>query len=197
MTVHEKKAEMLFREGYNCAQATFCAFADELGMDIKSAARLSSSFGGGMGRMREVCGAVSGALMALGGFQGYDDMQDQDIKMAHYAKVQAIMRGFEAELSSYICRDIIKVIGAQDPRPTERTDEFYIKRPCVKCVRCAARLVDQMEERGIVGPSEGSKPRKVLITKAQWYEMQANSADAPAAESTEDVPFEPDVNADE
>lgn len=61
----------------------------------------------------------------------------------------------------------------------------------------AGSLMDVLEERGIVGPSEGSKPRKVLITKAQWYEMQANSADAPAAESTEDVPFEPDVNADE
>ena len=144
MTVHEKKAEMLFREGYNCAQAVFCAFADELGMDVKAAARLASSFGGGMGRMREVCGAVSGALMALGGIQGYDDTEDQEQKKAQYAKVQAIMRGFEAELGSYICRDVIKVLGAQEPTPTVRTDEFYVKRPCVKCVHCAARLMDTL-----------------------------------------------------
>lgn len=142
MTVHEKKAEMLFRQGYNCAQATFCAFCEELGMDIDTAARLSSSFGGGMGRMREVCGAVSGALMALGALRGYDDVSDINIKMEHYARVQAIMKGFESELSSYICRDIIKVIGSQEPMPTPRSDEFYKKRPCVKCVRCAARLVD-------------------------------------------------------
>ena len=144
MTVHEKAAADLFRSGYNCAQATFCAFAAEMGMDIDTAARLSSSFGGGMGRMREVCGAVSGALMALGAFKGYDDVSDIELKKAHYTKVQAIMNGFKDELSSYICRDIIKVLGAQEPAPTPRTEEFYKVRPCEKCVRCAARLVDTM-----------------------------------------------------
>lgn len=144
MTVHEKEAARLFRSGYNCAQAVFCAYASEIGMDIDTAARLSSSFGGGMGRMREVCGAVSGALMALGALKGYDDVSDIEIKKAHYVKVQAIMKGFEQELSSYICRDIIKVLGAQEPSPTPRTDEFYKARPCEKCVRCAARLLDTL-----------------------------------------------------
>ena len=132
MTLHEKKAAELFMSGYNCAQAAFCAFADELGLDNDFAKQISSSFGGGMGRMREVCGAVSGALMALGCFKGYDVIGDDKIKMEHYARVQGI----------YICRDIIKVIGAQGPMPTPRTAEFYKVRPCVKCVMQAARLVD-------------------------------------------------------
>lgn len=142
MTLHEKKAAELFMSGYNCAQAAFCAFADELGLDNDFAKKISSSFGGGMGRMREVCGAVSGALMALGCFKGYDVIGDDTIKMEHYARVQGIMKGFANELGSYICRDIIKVIGAQGPMPTPRTAEFYKARPCVKCVMQAARLVD-------------------------------------------------------
>ena len=77
---HEAEARRLFREGYNCAQAVFCAFCDMTGMDIDAAARLSSSFGGGMGRLREVCGTVSGALMALGAMCGYDDSADPDAK---------------------------------------------------------------------------------------------------------------------
>ena len=142
MTLHESKAAELFMSGYNCAQAAFCAFADEMGIEIGLAKRLASSFGGGMGRMREVCGAVSGALMALGYFKGYDVIGDDKIKMEHYARVQALMKGVADELGSYVCRDIIKVIGAQGPMPTPRTAEFYKARPCVKCVMQAARLVD-------------------------------------------------------
>ena len=73
---HAREAERLFMEGYNCAQAVFCAFRDETGIDLNAAARLSSSFGGGMGRLREVCGTVSGTLLALGAICGYDDPQD-------------------------------------------------------------------------------------------------------------------------
>ena len=142
MTLHESKAAELFMSGYNCAQATFCAFCDEMGMDEDFAKRISSSFGGGMGRMREVCGAVSGALMALGYFKGYDVIGDDSIKMEHYARVQKLMKAFADELGHYVCRDIIKVIGSQPPMPTPRTAEFYKTRPCVKCVMCAARLVD-------------------------------------------------------
>jgi len=142
MTLHELKAAELFMSGYNCAQAVFCAFSDELGMDKELAKRISSSFGGGMGRMREVCGAVSGALMALGCLKGYDVIGDDTIKKEHYARVQQLMNGFADELGSYVCRDIIKVIGSQPPAPTPRTEEFYKTRPCVKCVMRAARLVD-------------------------------------------------------
>ena len=73
---HEEEAKRLFMQGYNCAQAVFCAFCDETGLDIDTAARMASSFGGGMGRLREVCGTVSGALLALGILRGYDDPAD-------------------------------------------------------------------------------------------------------------------------
>jgi len=151
MTLHEKKAAELFMSGYNCAQAAFCAFADELGLDNDFAKKISSSFGGGMGRMREVCGAVSGALMALGCFKGYDVIGDDKIKMEHYARVQGIMKGFADELGSYICRDIIKVIGAQGPMPTPRTAEFYKTRPCARMVMLAAKILDEYIEAHPVG----------------------------------------------
>ena len=142
MTLHELKAAELFMNGYNCAQAVFCAFCDETGIDDDMAKRIASSFGGGMGRMREVCGAVSGALMAMGSFKGYDVIGDDNIKKDHYARVQALMKDFADDLGSYVCRDIIKVVGSQPPMPTPRTAEFYKARPCVKCVMRAARLVD-------------------------------------------------------
>ena len=80
---HGERAEALFRQGYNCAQAVVCAFEDVTGLDTAAAARLSASFGGGMGRLREVCGTVSGALLVLGMACGYDDPQDMEAKKTH------------------------------------------------------------------------------------------------------------------
>ena len=85
---HGETAEQLFRDGYNCAQAVLMAFADVTGLEPDTAARLASSFGGGLGRMREVCGAVSGASMVLGLVKGYADPTDADAKKAHYHLVQ-------------------------------------------------------------------------------------------------------------
>ena len=84
---HPEEAKRLFLEGYNCAQAVFCAYRDVTGLDLDTSARLASSFGAGMGRLREVCGAVSGALMVLGCVRGYDGPNDQDTKAAQYALV--------------------------------------------------------------------------------------------------------------
>ena len=91
---HAEEAKRLFLEGYNCAQAVFCAFCDLTGLDVDAAARMASSFGGGMGRLREVCGAVSGALLALGMLRGYDDPHDPGAKAAHYRRVQEFARRF-------------------------------------------------------------------------------------------------------
>ena len=85
---HGEKAEKLFKEGYNCAQSVLCAFEDVTGFERETAAKLASSFGGGLGRMREVCGAVSGAAMVLGLAKGYSDPEDFDAKKAHYALIQ-------------------------------------------------------------------------------------------------------------
>ena len=102
---HREKAAELFVNGCNCAQAVAVAFCDVTGMDPRAAAKLSSSFGGGMGRMREVCGAVSGMLMVAGLLYGYDDPGENDVnKKAHYRLVQTLAGQFREEIGSIICR---------------------------------------------------------------------------------------------
>ena len=100
---HQEKARQNFLNGYNCAQAVFCAFCDVTGMDEREALRLSSSFGGGMGRLREVCGAVSGMFMAAGLLYGYDDLEDKSLKAAHYARIQDLAARFSSQKKSLIC----------------------------------------------------------------------------------------------
>jgi len=140
---HSIAAGELFLGGCNCAQAVFLAFSDITGMDRKVAARLSSPFGGGMGRMREVCGAVSGMLMVLGVLYGYDETPGNDPhKKQLYVDVQALAGRFREECGSIICREILKN-PASDPNPTPRTAEFYAKRPCARMVMTAARLLDE------------------------------------------------------
>ena len=140
---HREKAAELFVNGCNCAQAVAVAFCDVTGMDPRAAAKLSSSFGGGMGRMREVCGAVSGMLMVLGALYGYDDPGEGDrAKKAHYALVQELAGKFRERNGSIICREILKN-PPSDPSPTPRTAEFYKNRPCARLVVCAAELLDE------------------------------------------------------
>ena len=140
---HSIKAGELFLGGVNCAQAVFLAFEDVTGIDRKVAAKLSSPFGGGIGRMREVCGAVSGMMMVLGVLYGYDDTVEDDAqKKQLYKDVQALAGKFREECGSIICREILKN-PPSDPNPTPRTAEFYAKRPCSRMVMTAARLLDE------------------------------------------------------
>ena len=139
---HSLIAAELFLEGYNCAQAVAVAFTDLTGMDKKEAAKLAAPFGGGMGRMREVCGAVSGMFMVLGALYGYDNSDADDKKKALYKQVQELAEQFRAENGSIICRDILKN-PPSDPNPSPRTAEYYAKRPCAKMVMTAARLMDE------------------------------------------------------
>ena len=105
---HRELAAELFLSGSNCAQAVVVAFCDVTGMKPQYAARLSSSFGGGMGRMREVCGAVSGMLMVAGLLYGYDDPGEHDVKKkAHYQLVQSLAGQFREEIGSIVCREIL------------------------------------------------------------------------------------------
>ncbi len=143
MSTHEEKAKQLFLEGYNCAQAVFCAFSDELGVDQETALRLSSSFGGGMGRLREVCGAVSGMFMAAGVKYGYSDPKARDEKTEHYARIQELAGNFKEQNGSIVCRELLGLQQKQDsPVPEERTKEYYKKRPCVNLVGDAARMLE-------------------------------------------------------
>ena len=139
---HSMRSAELFLNGYSCSQAVVVAFCDVTGLEEAFAAKISSSFGGGMGRLREVCGAVSGMLMVAGLLYGYDDPGEKDCnKKAHYALVQELAGKFREEIGSIVCREILKN-PPSDPNPTPRTAEFYKTRPCARMVVTAARILD-------------------------------------------------------
>ena len=144
---HASEAKRLFLEGYNCAQAVFCAFRDVTGMELDAAARLSSSFGGGMGRLREVCGTVSGALLALGILRGYDDPKDPEQKKAHYALVQEYACRFREKNETIVCRELLKNVPVTPGgTPEERTPDFYTRRPCLRLTEEAAAILEEILE---------------------------------------------------
>ena len=141
---HQERATTLFKAGYNCAQSVFAAYSEDIGIPFETALRLSSSFGGGMGRLREVCGAVSGMFMVLGMKRGYSDLNDKEAKSELYRQVQILAGQFEKQTGSIICRELLGLDHKRDiPVPEERTDSYYKKRPCVEIVRCAAEILDQ------------------------------------------------------
>ena len=141
-----QRALALFKEGYNCSQAVALAFADLIGMDEKLLARVTSSFGGGMGRMREVCGAVSGMFFVAGALYGYEEpgALGQQEKAAHYARIQELAGEYRAVNGSIICRELlgINTLGADQPTPELRTAEYYKKRPCGQLVMLAATIME-------------------------------------------------------
>lgn len=139
---HSEYAGELFLKGYNCAQSVVVAFCDVTGLTPEFSAQMASSFGGGMGRMREVCGAVSGMLMVAGLLYGYDVPGDDVSKKKHYQLVQQLAASFREQECSIVCREILNN-PASDPNPTPRTAEFYKTRPCVRLVVLAARILDQ------------------------------------------------------
>ena len=148
MTFHEEKAEKFFLEGYNCAQAVMMAYSDLTGIDEKTSAKISSSMGGGLARLREVCGAVSGMALAAGAIYGYDDTDDAQAKKEHYNFVSSMCFKFKEEMGSYICKELLSLPEntPYNPNAEERTQTFYKKRPCVECVKYAARLLDEAIE---------------------------------------------------
>ena len=137
-----EKAENLFLEGYNCAQAVAIAFEDLHGLDRDMIARLSSSFGGGMGRLREVCGSVSGMFMVAGLLYGYDDPKAKEEKTDHYTRIQKLAADFAAETGSIVCRDLLGLTEKkQEPTPEARTEAYYKKRPCKELVGMATEIM--------------------------------------------------------
>ena len=137
-------AVTLFREGYNCSQAVLLAFCEELGLDRETALKLSSSFGGGMGRLREVCGAVSAMFMVAGLKYGYTDPKDTSLKQNHYELIQKLSQKFKDKNGSIICRELLGLDKHYDsPIPEVRSNDYYKKRPCAEIVRCAAEIIDE------------------------------------------------------
>ena len=138
-----ERARRLFHEGYNCSQAVLLAYASDLGMDEEVAKAVASSFGGGMGRMREVCGTCT-AMFAIAGLVKPNSIPgDTESKIANYQLVQELAEEFKRETGSIICRDMLKLNGNthEGPIPEPRTGDYYKRRPCSELVYLAAEIV--------------------------------------------------------
>lgn len=144
MTNHSEKARELFKQGYNCSQAVLGAFCEELGLDFETAMKISSSFGGGMGRMREVCGAVSGMFMAAGLKYGFSTTENPNAKGEIYKRIQELAQKFKDENGSIICRELLQGIEySTNPTPSARTESYYKKRPCIELIGQAAEILEK------------------------------------------------------
>lgn len=138
-------AYSLFENGYNCAQSVFAAYADLFGMDMQSALKLSSAMGGGIGRMREVCGAVSAMAMLAGLKEGNDDPENEEAKTHIYALVRQMSALFKERQGTIICRELLGIEGMEESAaPSKRTSEFYAARPCGRLITCAAQIVEDV-----------------------------------------------------
>ncbi len=149
MTPHEEKARALFQNGYTCAQSVLCAFGSETGLDEKTAQRIASSLGGGIGRLREVCGAVTGMAMVAGLLYGFEQPVSQEEKTDHYRRVQKMAQQFQAQCGSLLCRDILSLgEGPYPPEPEARTPEYYRRRQCcLNCIGAAAVIIEKLIEK--------------------------------------------------
>ena len=149
------KARMLFKEGYNCCQAVVLAYNDIFGIDDRTAAALSSGFGGGIGRLREVCGSVSGMVMLAELIKPASDPSDKASRTGNYALVQEVTGEFKAMNGSIICKELLgltscksgssegAVHAQESPVPSDRTPEYYKKRPCEELVGISARIIGE------------------------------------------------------
>lgn len=143
MTNKGEEAKQRFLSGQNCAQAVLGAFAKDFNLDEKTALTLSACFGGGLGRQREVCGAVSGMCMALALKYAPQDPTDHAAKAAFYARIQEVCNRFKEENGSIICRELLALPpGSSVPTPEKRTTAYYGTRPCPDKVKSAAAILE-------------------------------------------------------
>ncbi len=137
-----EKAIALFKEGFNCSQAVVTAFADYYGFTDEQALRMSASFGGGIGRMRETCGAACGLFMLAGLETGSTNGADREGKAANYKLVQELAEEFKRRNGALKCAELLS-LSKNEPvisTPEKRTNQYYAKRPCVKMVEEAAKI---------------------------------------------------------
>ena len=135
-----------FEAGYNCAQSVFLAYSDVFELEMETAKKMSVSFGGGVGRMREVCGTVSAMAMLAGVKYPGQDITDQEARTKNYAMVQKMADIFKEKNETIICRRLLppEDAAATTPAPAARTQEYYQKRPCKKYVEDSARIAGRM-----------------------------------------------------
>ena len=142
-----ERAMNYFKSGYNCAQAVAMAYNDIMEMSVEQVAKLTAPFGGGMGRMREVCGTVSGMAILAGAIKPAINPKNLEERKENYALVQNFAERFRLENGDIVCRRLLglepMVEKSETPMPSERTAEYYKKRPCVEYVGCAARIVGE------------------------------------------------------
>jgi C_GCAxxG_C_C family probable redox protein len=145
--IPEKRADLaveLFEQGHNCAQSIVGAWLDQISIDHEQAMLIASSFGGGMGRLREVCGALTGSFMVAGLLRGYSEPGDDEIKGRHYELIQRIAAEFEKKYGTILCRDLLELDVKHDsPLPSERTPEYYAARPCARFIYDAVLILDE------------------------------------------------------
>ena len=142
-----EKAVKLFKEGYNCSQAVTGAFCDIYGMDMELALRVSASFGGGLGRMREVCGAVSGMAIIAGLENGSIKGDDREGKKANYDLIVEMVNEFKKNNGTILCRELLgldRISGNIDTNPQERNENYYKVRPCEDKVRECATIINDI-----------------------------------------------------
>ena len=139
----KEKAMQSFVDGYNCSQCMVLAFEDLIAIDIDTALKAASPFGGGMGRLREVCGSVSGMFLVFGFLDGYNNPSDYEKKKELYEHIQELGHRFEEANSSIVCRDLLGLSTQHDSAtPEKRTDSYYKKRPCAELVGCATEILE-------------------------------------------------------
>lgn len=144
MSKKGNQARVLFEKGYNCAQSVAGAFAEEAGLPLETVLRLSSPFGGGIGRTRGTCGAVSGMMIILGLLEGYSSPIDDLAKKELYIKAQELISQFKEQNGSVVCRELLGLEeDGSDPTPEKRTPQYYARRPCAELVECAAVLLEK------------------------------------------------------
>ncbi len=146
-------AKQNFMNGYNCSQAVLLAFCEDFGLEKETALKISEPFGGGMGRMREVCGTVTGMFMVLGLAMGNSDAKDGSTKKNIYKSVQELAEKFKQDNGSIICRELLglKKANKESYVPSERTTEYYKKRPCPELCKYAADILeDYLKEENII-----------------------------------------------
>lgn len=138
-------AKQNFLNGYNCSQAVLLAFCEDFGLEKETALKISEPFGGGMGRMREVCGTVTGMFMVLGLAMGNSDAKDGSTKKNVYKSVQELAAKFKEDNGSIICRELLGLQKANKESyvPSERTTEYYKKRPCPELCKYAADILEE------------------------------------------------------
>ena len=144
-----QKAVELFKSGYNCSQSVVAAFADMYWFTQEQALRMSASFGGGIGRMRETCGAACGMFLVAGLETGATEATDREGKAANYAVVQELAAEFKKRNGSLICGELLGLKKKEPVStiPEERTAQYYSKRPCAKMVEEAARIWSEYLEK--------------------------------------------------